>query len=87
MEDILWKQGLDPDEDAQICPNCGKVYVVIRTTEDVKNNGFGYIPVPLLRYVYGDLACDFVSKTVAVFILGTALFFLKGGMNTWQIQN
>jgi len=43
MEDILWKQGLDPDEDAQICPNCGKVYVVIRMTEDVKNNAFGYI--------------------------------------------
>ena len=43
MEDILWKQGLDPDEDAQICPNCGKVYVVIRKTENVKNNTFGYI--------------------------------------------
>ena len=43
MEDIAWKQELDPDEDAQICPNCGRVYVVIGTTEDVKNNTFGYI--------------------------------------------
>jgi len=43
MKDIAWKQALDPDEDAQICPCCGKVYVVIGTTEDVKNNAFGYI--------------------------------------------
>jgi len=53
MRDITWKQGLDPDEDAQICPNCGKVYVVIKTTEDVKNNTFGYIQC---------LSCDMFTE-------------------------
>jgi len=43
MKDILWKQRLDPEEDAQICPNCGKVYVIVRRTTHSANNVFGYI--------------------------------------------
>ncbi len=43
MEDMEWRSGIDLQDDAKICPCCGKVYVFVGKNESTKNNSIGYI--------------------------------------------
>ena len=53
MEDTAWRSGLDQEEDAQICPNCGYIYIVVGTSGPVAKYGFGYIQC---------LSCDMFTE-------------------------